>query len=337
MLTISIIFAIAFLIPRCELGTGAVYRITHSVSFSKVSASDPVTVTLLINAESRPYLALLESRFTPEPASVQEIVAHIHPGDDGQQALLVTWLVDEPMTVSAEFKVVVYQTHYRSSIISGDEPSIQQYLASTEWYPVENPLVQKIANEISADLWWRSNTEKARAAYNYVKENIRYDTSMLGVHDAIRVLDEGRGVCEGLAYAFATLARALGVPARVYYGRIIDPTIRGIFWAKHAWTEFWDGWNWVPADPTLRNFGTLSIHPYVHMTFDVWGVDIHNGHGQVWPVNQDRRVSVSLLALDWWEFNGYDYTVWTYASTIVDHLWTAAAAIGALAVRKGGR
>jgi hypothetical protein len=65
-----------------------------------------------------------------------------------------------------------------------------------------------------------------------------------------------RGFCEHFAGAYATLARALGIPARVvsgYQGGQYN-TLGG-FWRvtqknAHAWVEIWNGKEWARQDPT---------------------------------------------------------------------------------------
>ena len=66
-----------------------------------------------------------------------------------------------------------------------------------------------------------------------------------------------RGFCGHYASAFAVLARAAGIPARVvtgYQGGTLNPY--GDYWIlrqsdAHAWTEIWiDGRGWVRIDPT---------------------------------------------------------------------------------------
>jgi transglutaminase-like putative cysteine protease len=66
-----------------------------------------------------------------------------------------------------------------------------------------------------------------------------------------------RGFCGHYASAFAALARAAGIPARVvtgYQGGTLNPY--GNYWIlrqsdAHAWTEVWiDGRGWVRIDPT---------------------------------------------------------------------------------------
>jgi transglutaminase-like putative cysteine protease len=71
------------------------------------------------------------------------------------------------------------------------------------------------------------------------------------------LFDTRRGFCEHYASAFAALARAAGIPARVvtgYQGGTLNPY--GDYWIvrqsdAHAWDEVWiEGRGWVRIDPT---------------------------------------------------------------------------------------
>lgn len=76
------------------------------------------------------------------------------------------------------------------------------------------------------------------------------------------LFNKRRGFCEHYAGAYATLARALGIPARVvsgYQGGQYNAL--GGFWRvtqknAHAWVEIWDGKLWQRIDPTT--WATIS-------------------------------------------------------------------------------
>ena len=318
LLLISLSLSVALflsLTPRCELGTSAVYQMTHWISFTSVP--NPVTVKMLINAETRPYLTLLNTTFTPAPSQISKVQIHFNPGDTGQQALLITWTINSPATVVAKFETTTYETHYVTPILSLED-SNREEVRSTQFYPLGDPIVQRAANEVLGRVRWQSNTEKARAVYDWLMENIHYDKRMVGVYSPVEVLHHRRAVCEGLAYTFATLCKALGVPARVYYGNVIGST-KTALWEKHCWAEFWDGFNWQPVDPTLGHFGTLSIYPHTHTSFGLWAIEVRSERGTVWPVNMDGRVVVSGCGLDWSKLIGYGKTSWVYMWLIADY------------------
>lgn len=70
------------------------------------------------------------------------------------------------------------------------------------------------------------------------------------------LFDRRKGFCEHFAGTYATLARALGIPARVisgYQGGEYNKV--GNFWRitqryAHAWVEVWSGSDWQKVDPT---------------------------------------------------------------------------------------
>ncbi len=70
------------------------------------------------------------------------------------------------------------------------------------------------------------------------------------------LFDKKKGFCEHFAGTYATLARALGIPARVisgYQGGEYNKV--GNFWRitqrfAHAWVEVWSGTEWTRVDPT---------------------------------------------------------------------------------------
>jgi hypothetical protein len=262
---------------------------------------------MLIGAETRPYLTLLDVTYTPNPVQISQVQIHFQPGDIGQRGLLITWVVDRPVTVVADFEIATYETRYVSSLSSlGDSKNNE--IRSTKFYPVEDLIIQKTVAEVAKKVQWRSNAEKARAVYDWVRTNIQYDKQMVGIYNPVEIIRKQRADSEGIAYTFSTLCRALKVPARVYYGNVVgfpQSHFNGIFWEKHCWAEFWDGFNWQPVDPTLDLFGSLSIHPSIHSSFGIWSLDIHSKTGMVWPVNRDKRIVVSGCGLDWSEFVGF--------------------------------
>jgi len=70
------------------------------------------------------------------------------------------------------------------------------------------------------------------------------------VFSAADVLREGRAECQGHAYLFAALARALGLPTRVVNGLVYVGERGGFLY--HTWNEVWlEGGGWRPVDATF--------------------------------------------------------------------------------------
>lgn len=109
-----------------------------------------------------------------------------------------------------------------------------------------------------------SDIEKAEAVYNYIQNNnFTYSLTppALGEENLLeRFLFETKsGYCEHYASAFTTLARWLGVPARVVVGyqggEIIGadgdtPFLEVRYSDAHAWSEVWIEGQWQRVDPT---------------------------------------------------------------------------------------
>ena len=122
-----------------------------------------------------------------------------------------------------------------------------------------SPLARSEAQRITAGL--DSDYDRALALQNYFRENFTYDIDVAKGHDIRRLEDfltVQRGYCEQFAGTFASMARAIGIPARVATGFTPgeqDPTNpnRYLISGKHAhaWPEVWiAGAGWVAFEPT---------------------------------------------------------------------------------------
>ena len=93
---------------------------------------------------------------------------------------------------------------------------------------------------------------KARALYDYVLANMRYDKSGTGWGhgDTLWACDAKRGNCTDFHSLFISMARSQGIPARFEIGFPLpadkhDGEIPGY----HCWAEFYaNGKGWVPVD-----------------------------------------------------------------------------------------
>lgn len=55
------------------------------------------------------------------------------------------------------------------------------------------------------------------------------------------------GLCDEFAIVFVSFCRSVGIPARYIYASGVNTTGHP---RAHAWAEFWDGYDWIHADPT---------------------------------------------------------------------------------------
>jgi transglutaminase-like putative cysteine protease/HEAT repeat protein len=98
-----------------------------------------------------------------------------------------------------------------------------------------------------------TDLEKARSLYEYMAANCRYDIDE--EQDlASAVLDGKPASCSELAYTYAALCRAVGIPARVVSAAVNrGGRTFSVDWRGHRWAEFYaEGIGWVPVDPTNR-------------------------------------------------------------------------------------
>ena len=121
-----------------------------------------------------------------------------------------------------------------------------------------NPRTVAFAHQLRAEA--ASDTDYLHRILQMFREQNFYYTLQppaLGEHSVDNFLFDTRsGFCEHYASAFATLARAAGIPARVvagYQGGERNPLAN--YWIvrqsdAHAWTEIWLNGRWLRYDPT---------------------------------------------------------------------------------------
>ena len=96
-----------------------------------------------------------------------------------------------------------------------------------------------------------SDSDKARAIYEYVAKNVSYDVGKYENEDfnwddsALKTLESKRGVCQDYAYLAIAMLRASEIEARFVEGRA-----GGVFPGRHAWVEANLDGEWVTLDPT---------------------------------------------------------------------------------------
>lgn len=89
---------------------------------------------------------------------------------------------------------------------------------------------------------------------DWVSKSIRYDMAFWGRDAPAQDVYSGReAVCVGYTHLLLALARSIGLEARYVSGYVFSDD-----WQEHAWAEFNIGGQWVPADPTFREFAFLD-------------------------------------------------------------------------------
>lgn len=128
-----------------------------------------------------------------------------------------------------------------------------EYLRPSVYIQCDHPDIIKAAADILA-----GETE-ARAAVARLTEGVyrllkKNPTASLP--SALDVLKTKEGDCNEHAILFAALARAAGIPTKIYVGLI---NLYGDAYWYHAWCAVWLG-TWIPVDPTFNQFPADLYH-----------------------------------------------------------------------------
>jgi transglutaminase-like putative cysteine protease len=98
--------------------------------------------------------------------------------------------------------------------------------------------------------------ERVNALLAWLDANIAKEA--VDAFSARDVLDAKRGECQGHAWLYAALARALGVPTRVVNGLVYAPEYGGFLY--HTWAESLVDGDWRAVDPTFGQAQADATH-----------------------------------------------------------------------------
>ncbi|UCD19962.1 MAG: transglutaminase domain-containing protein [candidate division WOR-3 bacterium] len=121
------------------------------------------------------------------------------------------------------------------------------FLAPSAYIQCADPLIIEKAKEMIAD---ENNAVEATAklvngVYRFLEKN-----PTASLPSALEVLQTRKGDCNEHAILFTALARAVGLPTKIYVGLV---NLNGYAYYYHAWCAVWLG-KWVPVDPTFNQF-----------------------------------------------------------------------------------
>jgi hypothetical protein len=98
--------------------------------------------------------------------------------------------------------------------------------------------------------------EKVTALLAWLDANVAKEA--VDAFSARDVLDAKRGECQGHAWLYAALARALAVPTRVVNGLVYAPEYGGFLY--HSWAESMIDGDWRAVDPTFGQAQADATH-----------------------------------------------------------------------------
>ena len=119
------------------------------------------------------------------------------------------------------------------------------YLSSSTNCQVTNPAIVALANELTYGL--TTSYDKARAIYNFVRDEISYTFYYDTRYGAVGTLNAGTGNCVDQAHLSIALYRAAGLPARYVHGTCVFSS--GSTYG-HVWAQVLIGDTWIVSDST---------------------------------------------------------------------------------------
>lgn len=130
-----------------------------------------------------------------------------------------------------------------------DKKDSQLYLGADKLVPITGRPAE-LAAQVTAGK--NSQLEKARAIYDYVFANMKYDKSGIGWGhgDVLYACDAKKGNCTDFHSLFIAMARSQGIPSRFEIGfPLPSDKASGEIPGYHCWAEFFNSQNgWVPVD-----------------------------------------------------------------------------------------
>lgn len=136
------------------------------------------------------------------------------------------------------------------------------YLQPTEFFDFDNDSVRDKAAEITRDL--KTNKEKAIALFYYVRNEFKYNmmTYIPKVKDNFKAsftLKRGDGFCVSKSILLSSLARAVGIPARIHLVDLINHKIsqkvidfmQSKIMHYHGYSELFLNGKWIKLTPSF--------------------------------------------------------------------------------------
>jgi transglutaminase-like putative cysteine protease len=229
----------------------------YTSASGNLSGRNEAPATHVVRSEQVFQIAALQSAWLPaafRAVAVRGVSARYHAGSG-------TLLADQETKESQTYRVISEipaMTQTDLSVVTAQAPPA--ILDANTALPVGfSPRVTQLARQIVGDA--RTPYQAALRLQAFFRNGtFTYDLSV-GKGENQRALERflfetRRGYCEQFAGAFAAMARAAGLPARVAVGftpgeQVGPTTYRVLGLHAHAWPEVYiDGYGWVAFEPT---------------------------------------------------------------------------------------
>ncbi|MHA2127699.1 MAG: transglutaminase-like domain-containing protein [Promethearchaeota archaeon] len=137
--------------------------------------------------------------------------------------------------------------------------TMEEYLQPSEFFDFESEVVSQNALEITKNL--KTEKEKAIALFYWVRDNIKYNmrTYIPQIKDNFKASVTLQGFCVSKSILLSSLARAVGIPARIHLvdlinhkisQKIIDQMGHNVMY-YHGYSELHLNGKWVKLTPSF--------------------------------------------------------------------------------------
>jgi len=133
------------------------------------------------------------------------------------------------------------------SVPAGDR---EQFLQPSERIESAHPEITKTARRFRG----KSANQKAKQIHVWTVSHVKDTGYIRDNRGALYALEQGTGDCTESAQLFTALARASGIPAKVYGGYICTANTKLYPQEYHNWSEFQDDAKWHLSDPNKQRF-----------------------------------------------------------------------------------
>lgn len=172
----------------------------------------------------------------------------------GVEVLLPRSGADRPGLV--QVRVPPRETWQTYSIPLHDD-RFKDALADSPVLQITHPRIVKAAQSVIGDV---TSAEDAAARLSAWLHERLVKESVMGVPNALEILQTGKGDCNEHTTLFTALARSVGIPTRMAAGIVYSEEVTGSpAFYYHAWPEVYLG-DWVPIDPTFGQFPADATH-----------------------------------------------------------------------------
>ncbi len=153
-------------------------------------------------------------------------------------------------------RVLTLRLGGRSGRVPASAADRAENLRASPRYPIRERVVRVLAEETVAEA--KTDRERVARLVEFV-DGFVVDVGVSRASTGLEVLEIQEGDCTEHALLFATLARAVGIPAREVTGLVYLGDKEQAF-GPHVWNEVVLDGRWVPVDPTLGQTTIDATH-----------------------------------------------------------------------------